>query len=81
MLRQEIDNQALARQVQKYGHGHGRDAVAQAIAPGASPPDTTHVNAPGTAKYEVLVPNPDKLPKKDATKEPTYRLRKAMKLV
>ena len=33
------------------------------------------------AKYEVLVPDPDKLPKKDATKEPTYRLRKAMKLV
>ena len=33
------------------------------------------------ARYVVLVPNPDKLPKKDATKEPTYRLRKAMKLV
>jgi hypothetical protein len=27
------------------------------------------------------VPEPDKLPKKDATKEPTYRLRVAMKLV
>ena len=81
MIRQEQDARALATQVQKYGPGHGRDAVSQAVAPGATPPDGAHVNSTGTASYEVLVPNPGKLPKKDATKEPTYRLRVAMKLV
>jgi hypothetical protein len=35
----------------------------------------------GTTSYEVLVPEPGKLPTWDATKEPTYRLHKAMKLV
>ena len=82
MIRQEMDERALARQVQKHGPGHGRDAVAQAIAPGATPPDSGQVASnTSNARYEVLVPNPNKLPKKDATKEPTYRLRKAMKLV
>ena len=82
MIRQEMDERALAAQVQKHGSGHGRDAVAQAVAPGATPPDSGQVASnTSNARYEVLVPNPDKLPKKDATKEPTYRLRKAMKLV
>jgi hypothetical protein len=82
MLRQEMDERALALQVQKHGAGHGRDAVSQAVAPGATPSDSGQVASnTGAAKYEVLVPDPDKLPKKDATKEPTYRLRKAMKLV
>jgi hypothetical protein len=81
MIRQEQDARALATQVQKYGPGHGRDAVSQAVAPGATPPDGAHVNSTGTASYEVLVPEAGKLPKKDATKEPTYRLRVAMKLV
>ena len=82
MLRQEMDERALAAQVQKHGAGHGRDAVSQAVAPGATPPDSGQVASnTSNARYEVLVPNPDKLPKKDATKEPTYRLRKAMKLV
>ena len=77
-----MDERALAAQVQKHGTGHGRDAVSQAVAPGATPPDSGQVASnTGAAKYEVLVPDPDKLPKKDATKEPTYRLRKAMKLV
>eukprot|EP01046_Picozoa_sp_COSAG06_P055006 COSAG06_NODE_9970_length_1778_cov_16.085170_2_plen_116_part_00 len=82
MIRQEQDARALAMQVQKYGPGHGRDAVSQAVAPGATPSDGGQVASnTSTAKYEVLVPEPGKLPKKDATKEPTYRLRKAMKLV
>eukprot|EP01043_Picozoa_sp_COSAG02_P083963 COSAG02_NODE_21878_length_771_cov_3.691964_1_plen_122_part_00 len=75
MIRQEMDERALAAQVQKHGAGHGRDAVSQAVAPGATPPDSGQVASnTGAAKYEVLVPDPDKLPKKDATKEPTYRL-------
>ena len=82
MLRQEMDAQALATQVQKHGPGHGRDAVTQAVAPGTTPAESGQVASnTSAARYEVLVPNPDKLPKKDATKEPTYRLRKAMKLV
>jgi hypothetical protein len=82
MIRQEQDARALATQVQKYGPGHGRDVVSQAVAPGATPADGGQVASnTGNARYEVLVPNPDKLPKKDATKEPTYRLRVAMKLV
>jgi hypothetical protein len=82
MIRQEMDERALAAQVQKYGPGHGRDAVSQAVAPGATPPDSGQVASnTGTARYEVLVPEPGKLPKKDATREPTFRLRKAMKLV
>ena len=82
MIRQEQDERALATQVQKYGPGHGRDAVSQAVAPGSTPSDGAQVASnTSTAKYEVLLPEPDKLPKKDATKEPTYRLRKAMKLV
>ena len=36
MLRQEMDAQALAKQVQKHGPGHGRDAVAQASSEGES---------------------------------------------
>ena len=32
------DEQALAKQVSKYGESHGRDAYAQAVAPGAAPP-------------------------------------------
>lgn len=35
MIRQEMDERALAAQVQKHGAGHGRDAVSQAVAPGA----------------------------------------------
>ena len=82
MIRQEMDERALAAQVQKHGAGHGRDAVSQAVAPGATPPDSGQVASnTSNARYEVLVPNPDKLPKQDKTKEPTYRLRKAMKLV
>ena len=82
MLRQEMDERALAAQVQKHGTGHGRDAVSQAVAPGATPSESGQVASnTSNARYEVLVPNPDKLPKKDATKEPTFRLRKAMKLV
>ena len=82
MIRQEQDERALAAQVQKYGPGHGRDAVSQAVAPGATPSESGQVASnTSNARYEVLVPNPDKLPKKDATKEPTFRLRKAMKLV
>ena len=82
IIRQEMDERALASQVQKHGPGHGRDAVTQAVAPGATPSDSGQVASnTSNARYEVLVPNPDKLPKKDATKEPTYRLRKAMKLV
>ena len=82
MLRQEMDERALAAQVQKHGTGHGRDAVSQAVAPGATPSESGQVASnTSNARYEVLVPNPDKLPKKDATKEPTYRLRRAMKLV
>ena len=82
MIRQEQDARALATQVQKYGPGHGRDAVSQAVAPGTTPADGGQVASnTSAAKYEVLVPEPDKLPKKDATKEPTYRLRRAMKLV
>ena len=37
MVRQEMDERALAAQVQKHGSGHGRDAVSQAVAPGATP--------------------------------------------
>jgi|EP01046_Picozoa_sp_COSAG06_P052055 hypothetical protein len=82
MLRQEMDERALATQVQKYGPGHGRDAVSQAVAPGATPPEGGQVASnTSAASYEVLVPEPGKLPTRDATKEPTYRLRKAMKLV
>ena len=82
MIRQEMDERALATQVQKYGPGHGRDAVSRAVAPGATPTDSGQVASnTGAARYEVLVPEPGKLPKKDATKEPTFRLRKAMKLV
>ena len=82
MIRQEMDERALAIQVQKYGPGHGRDAVSQAVAPGATPTDSGQVASnTGAARYEVLVPEPGKLPKQDATKEPTFRLRKAMKLV
>ena len=85
MLRQEMDAQALAKQVQKHGLGHGRDAVTQAVAPGTTPPEGSTggqvTSNTSHARYEVLLPNPDKVPKKDATKEPTYRLRKAMKLV
>ena len=36
MIRQEMDERALAAQVQKHGPGHGRDAVAQAVAPDRS---------------------------------------------
>ena len=32
MIRQEMDERALAAQVQKYGPGHSRDAVSQAVA-------------------------------------------------
>ena len=39
MIRQEQDARALATQVQKYGPGHGRDAVSQAVAPGTTPAD------------------------------------------
>ena len=82
MIRQEQDERALATQVQKYGPGHGRDAVSQAVAPGTTPADGGQVASnTSNARYEVLVPEPGKLPKKDATKEPTYRLRVAMKLV
>ena len=73
---------SLNCKVQKHGPGHGRDAVSQAVAPGATPSEGGQMASnTSAARYEVLVPNPDKLPKKDATKEPTYRLRKAMKLV
>ena len=32
-----------AAQVQKHGTGHGRDAVSQAVAPGATPSDSGQV--------------------------------------
>ena len=68
MIRQEMDERALAAQVQKHGPGHGRDAGSQAVAPGATPPEGGQVASnTSNARYEVLVPNPDKLPKKDAT--------------
>ena len=43
MIRQEMDERALAAQVQKHGPGHGRDAVSQAVAPGATPTDSGQV--------------------------------------
>lgn len=49
MIRQEtMDERALA-QVQKHGPGHGRDAVSQAVAPSATPPDSGQVNSDTSA--------------------------------
>ena len=81
MLRQQADEQALAKQVNKYGESHGRDAYAQAVAPGAAPPQES-ASTPATVQHAgVLLPNPEKVRRKDPKKEPTYRLRKAMGLV
>ena len=75
------DEQALAKQVSKYGESHGRDAYAQAVAPGAAPPQES-ASTPATVQHAgVLLPNPEKVRRKDPKKEPTYRLRKAMGLV
>ena len=81
MIRAEQDERALTTQVQKYGPGHGRDAVAQAVAPGATPPEGGPAALSNTAHYEVLLTNPGAVHKTDPKKEATYRLRKAMGLV
>ena len=58
MLRQQADEQALAKQVSKYGESHGRDAYAQAVAPGATPPQES-ASTPATVQHAgVLLPNP-----------------------
>ena len=81
MIRAEQDERALAAQVQKYGAGHGRDAVAQAVAPGAVPTEGVHTGGvANAARAEVLLANPGQVPKTDPKKEATYRLRKAMGL-
>ena len=81
MIRAEQDERALAAQVQKYGAGHGRDAVAQAVAPGAVPTEGAHTGvAANAARAEVLLANPGQVPKTDPKKEATYRLRQAMGL-
>ena len=81
MLRAEMDERALTAQVAKYGAGHGRDAVAQQVAPGAAPAGDAPSAATNVARAEVLLPHPDRVPKTDPKKEATYRLRKAMRLV
>ena len=81
MIRAEQDERALTTQVQKYGPGHGRDAVAQAIAPGSMPFEGGQDTSRSTAKCEVLLQNPGTVAKTDPKKEATYRLRKAMGLV
>ena len=53
MIRQEQDERALATQVQKYGPGHGRDAVSQAVAPGATPSESGQVASnTSNARYD-----------------------------
>lgn len=81
MIGEQNDQLALARQVSQYGQGHGRDAYTQSVTPGAPAPAENTQPMQETARAEVLLPNPERVPQRDPKKEPTYRLRKAMGLV
>ena len=76
MLRKDADEVRLAQQVRQFGEGHGQEPLTTQQGDGAQPLVQQDV-----ARAGVLLPEPSKLPVRDKTKEPTYRLRKAMGLV
>ena len=76
MLRKDADEARLAQQVTLHGEGHGQQPLATQAGEGSAPLVQQDV-----ARAGVLLPEPGKAPKRDETKEPTYRLRKEMGLV
>ena len=76
LLRKDADEARLAQQVRQFGEGHGQEPLSTQQGDGAPPLVQQDV-----ARAGVLLPEPSKLPVRDETKEPTYRLRKEMGLV
>ena len=79
LLRRDAEDAALAKQVAKYGPGHGQAMMATQQG-GGGPNDAPPPVQQDVARAEVLLVDPGQAPKRPPDKEPTYRLRKKMGL-